>query len=308
LSELVENEVQSQIAAAVAAATQTLEPTQPQPPQQRQPSPEPVAADLPASVDWQPGQLHILGPIAVPGLAPRRVRIYLPASFTPQAQRFSLYLFDGQNDFDDGPSFAGGWHVDKAIEKLDCASRPAPIVIAVDHGGSERLRELSPFPVGDRDDDPAFSGQLDLLLDWMTGHLMPRLGAMLPLVGSPLGAVVAGSSLGGLAAMYAHFRHHEAFGGALVMSPSFWLHDVEILRWIAEQPTPEVSRVYLDCGVREGRGTVLPQVAAMAAHLGTRGYNANHLMFRADPRGTHSEASWRRRLPRALRFFYRTHR
>ncbi len=297
--------------AAAMAAQQAAAERQEQPP--AAPS-EPIAVDLPDAIDWQPGQLHILGPLAVPGLAPRRVRVYIPASFNPEVQRFALYMFDGQNDFDDFPSFSGGWHLEQAIEKLDCASRLAPIAIGIDHGGSGRLREMSPFPIDDRDgieigdsgDDGA--GRLDLLLDWLTGYLMPRLGSMLPLVGSPLGAVVGGSSLGGLAALYAHFRHHEAFGGALVMSPSFWLHNGEILRWIAEQPNPEVSRVYLDCGVREGRGTVLPQVAAMAAHLATRGYNANHLMFRADPRGTHSEASWRRRLPRALRFFYRTRR
>jgi predicted alpha/beta superfamily hydrolase len=111
--------------------------------------------------------------------------------------------------------------------------------------------------------------------------------------------------MGGLAALYAHFRKPRAFGGALVMSPSFWVHGGEILRWVRAQPTPALSRIYLDCGEREGRGTLLPQVAAMAAHLATRGYDPDHLLFRADPRGAHSEASWRRRLPRALRFFYR---
>jgi hypothetical protein len=73
---------------------------------------------------------------------------------------------------------------------------------------------------------------------------------------------------------------------------------------VAAQPAPEVSRIYLDCGVREGRGTAPPQVAAMAAHLASRGYDDDHLRFRADPRGAHSEATWRRRLPRELRFFY----
>jgi len=75
--------------------------------------------------------------------------------------------------------------------------------------------------------------------------------------------------------------------------------------WVQAQRTPDLSRIYLDCGVREGRGTLLPQVAAMAAHLATRLYDPDHLLFRADPRGAHSEASWRRRLPRALRSFYR---
>src|SRR5262249_23281091 len=147
----------------------------------------------------------------------------------------------------------GGWHLHQAVEKMVCATRAVPIVMAVDHGGTARLSELSPFPVQEEE------GRLDELLAWLTGSLMPRLEAALPLVGSPLGAVVGGSSLGGLAAFYAHFRHPESFGGALVMSPSFWVHDREILRWIESQRTPEVSRIYLDCGVREGRGAVLAQ-------------------------------------------------
>jgi len=45
-------------------------------------------------------------------------------------------------------------------------------------------------------------------------------------------------------------------------------------------------------------------VKRMAQHLVARGYDADRLMWRADPKGTHSEADWRRRLPKALRFMY----
>ncbi|HXO25772.1 MAG TPA: alpha/beta hydrolase-fold protein [Thermoanaerobaculia bacterium] len=268
------------------------------------PQPEPVAPpplpdDAPLTGEWRPGEIQILGPLAVPGHAPRLVRVYLPSTFTPDAPRFALYMFDGQNVFDDHPSFAGGWHLHLAVEKLARGKRPAPIVVAIDHGGSKRIDELSPFEM------PGGAGGLDGLLDWIVDSLTPRLAAELPLIPGPVGAVVGGSSMGGLAALYAHFRKPRAFGGALVMSPSFWVQDGEILRWVPAQPTPELSRIYLDCGVREGRGTLLPQVAAMAAHLASRGYDPDHLLFRPDPRGSHSEASWRRRLPRALHFFYR---
>jgi enterochelin esterase-like enzyme len=277
------------------------EPT-PRPTAEQQPelaAPAVKAEDAPLAAEWRPGQIHLLGPLAVPGHAPRLVRVYLPSTFTPEMPRFALYMFDGQNIFDDMPSFSGGWHLHAAVEKLAGTRRPAPVVVGIDHGGSARIDELSPFETA------GGSGGLDQLLDWIADSLTPRLAAELPLVGGPLGAVVGGSSMGGLAALYAHFRKPRSFGGALAMSPSFWVGDGEIQRWMASQPMPEVSRIYLDCGVREGRGTVLPQVAAMAAQLASRGYDPDHLMFRADPRGAHSEASWRRRLPRALRFFYR---
>jgi enterochelin esterase-like enzyme len=273
-----------------------LEHSQPPPPAALPELPD----DAPLAADWQPGRVHLLGPLAVPGHAPRLVRVYLPSTFTPDAPRFGLYMFDGQNVFDDHPSFSGGWYLHEAVEKLARSKRPAPVVVGIDHGGSKRIDELSPFAA-----QGGVASGLDGLLAWMTESLMPRLGAELPLIGGAVGAVVGGSSMGGLAAFYAHFRKPRSFGGALVMSPSFWVKDGEILRWVRAQPNPELSRIYLDCGVREGKGTVLPQVAAMTAHLATRGYDPDHLMFRADARGAHSEASWRRRLPRALRFFYR---
>jgi enterochelin esterase-like enzyme len=211
-------------------------------------------------------------------------------------------MFDGQNMFDDAPSFAGGWHLHEAIEKLadsGAAGRPVPVVVGIDHGGAERVLELSPFP---------FEGEkpkIDLFLAWVTGSLMPALSAELRLIPGPEGTIVGGSSMGGLAAFYAHLRHPEAFGGAMVMSPSFWLAGNRILAWVNEQPIPPVSRIYLDCGAREGRGSLMPIVAAMAAHLASRGYEDDRLMWRPDSKGGHNEASWRRRLPKALRFLYR---
>ena len=39
--------------------------------------------------------------------------------------------------------------------------------------------------------------------------------------------------MGGLAAMYAHFKHPAAFGSALCMSPSFWFAKKAIFRFVA---------------------------------------------------------------------------
>jgi predicted alpha/beta superfamily hydrolase len=267
-------------------------------PLEQTPTEEQPSAPPSAPIVWTPGQIHHLGPFEVPGHASRLVRVYLPRAFTPEVPRYALYMFDGQNVFDDEPSFSGGWYAHEAVEKLG-QRRLHPIIVGIDHGGEGRIRELSPFPYQDQ------PGEVDSFLDWIIGTLIPTLAADLPLIPGPVGAVAGGSSMGGLASFYAHFKRPDAFGGALVMSPSFWLGDAEILRWVAEQPLPEVSRVYLDCGGREGKGTLLPLVASMAAHLANRGYDADRLMFRPDTRGTHSERAWRRRLPRALRFFYR---
>ena len=253
------------------------------------------------------GEVNVLGPFSVPALPelpPRRVRIYLPRDYTPERQggSFGLWLFDGQNVFDDAPSFCGGWHIHEAAERLARAGRaprPVPVIIGIDHGGEARITELSPFPW---EGNP---GRLSILLDWITGTLMPLLSAELRLLEGPGGAVVGGSSMGGLAALWSHFHYPHAFGGALAMSPSLWLADRAIFADLAEQPDPAVSRIYLDMGAREDRGRMLPIAAALAAHLAGRGWDGDRLLWRPDARGAHNEACWRRRLPKALRFLYR---
>lgn len=247
------------------------------------------------------GEINVLGPFAVPELAARHIRIYLPRGYTPDREggSFALYLFDGQNVFDDAPSFVGGWHIHEAAESLARSGRPAPVIIGIDHGGTSRIQELSPFAWEGK------PGQLSILLDWLTGTLMPALQEDLKLRGVPLGAVIGGSSMGGLAALWSHFHAPHAFGGALALSPSLWLANQAIFADVAAQPDPNLSRVYLDMGGREDRGRQLPIAAAMAAHLAGRGWGKDRLLWRPDAKGGHNEASWRRRLPKALRFLYR---
>src|SRR5262249_41743785 len=118
-------------------------------------------------------------------------------------------------------------------------------------------------------------------------------------------AVIGGSSMGGLAAFWSHFHHPEAFGGALVMSPSFWVADRAIFADVAARPMPALSRLYLDAGAKEDKGRVAAAVGIMAGFLADCGSDSAHLLCRIDARGTHSETCWRRRLPAALRFMVR---
>ena len=265
-------------------------------------APEPeeptVEALIPGSLArMTPGEITLLGPFQVPGLAPRPIRVYLPRDYNPAEPTSPSTCSMARTSSTTCPSFSGGWYLHEAVEGL-AKSRRAPVVIGIEHGGPGRNLELSPFPF------EAEPGQIPIFLDWVTHHLMPALTAELNLVPGPLGAVVGGSSMGGLAAFWSHFHYPQAFGGALVMSPSFWVANQAIFVDIAARPTPDVSRIYLDAGAREDKGRVVEAVKKMAEHLVERGYDSDRLMWRADPRGTHSEAAWRRRLPKALRFMY----
>ncbi len=227
------------------------------------------------------------------------MQVYIPADEHLPGERGLLILFDGQNVFDDHGSFAGGWYAHRAVDRLQTKKRRAPVIVAIDHGHADRIHELSPFVAG-----PS-QGRLDVLLSWVVGHLVPSLRSKFSIKNHPSGIVVGGSSMGGLAALYAHFRHPATFGGALSMSPSLWLGGRKIFEFVGAQSNPWTTRVYLDCGAREGRnGGMLTLAASMADHLRGRGYNDAMLRWRPDARGQHNEKCWRRRLPGALRFFF----
>src|SRR5262249_6757263 len=68
--------------------------------------PAPVEVGIPGSLArLEVGAINVLGPFSVPGFTPRHVRVYLPRTYDPEAQNSALYVFDGQNVFDDAPSF-----------------------------------------------------------------------------------------------------------------------------------------------------------------------------------------------------------
>lgn len=239
--------------------------------------------------------IKVTGPFEiVPGVPPKRhVRVYVPKAVRAR-ERPLLLMFDGQNVFDDAPSFAGGWHAHRAVERLAKSVAP-PVVVGIDHGHEHRLSELSPFP---------FAGHgagLERLLHWITSWLLPKLRREHSLSSAPERVVVAGSSMGGLAALYAALRLPDVFGGAIAMSPSLFVGRGAMFDWTQAHRGVVRGKIYLDAGAREASGRMLAATERMAELLS---HTPVSLRFRADPKGHHREADWRRRLLPALRFHF----
>jgi predicted alpha/beta superfamily hydrolase len=240
--------------------------------------------------------VHLLGPFKIPWLrGPRPVRVYVPPHNPAGVAPPVLFMFDGQNVFDDAPSFAGGWHLHAAADGLAQRGHVAPVIVGIDHGGAARMRELSPFHGRRR-------GQASHLIRWIARDLAPQIRREFGTRTDVAGTAIGGSSMGGLAALYAHFHRPDVFGAALVMSPSLWFARGKIFDWVADQPRPWTSRLYLDAGAHEGH--MLPSAERMARHLRTRGWHDHELRFIADPHGRHHEGDWRRRAPHALEFLF----
>lgn len=227
------------------------------------------------------------------------VTVYVPSDHVADGSRPALLLFDGQNVFDDTHSFAGGWFAHEAEAELPRDRTNVPLLVAIPHGGEGRVDELVPWKM------EKGGGQLPAFMAWVIATVVPEVQRQHGTLPGPLGTVLGGSSLGGLAALWGHLHHPEVFGGALSISPSLWVAGRAIFRDAERFARPAVSRIYLDCGGREGGGRMLPVVRQMATLLRAKGYASGQLKFRPDARGHHNEKTWRRRLPGALRFMFR---
>ncbi|MBZ5713832.1 alpha/beta hydrolase [Nannocystis pusilla] len=241
--------------------------------------------------------IYKLGPFTLPKFAgERHVRVYLPTERPDKSPLPTLYIFDGQNIFHDDPSMAGGWYLHHAAHDLYAEGKPAPVIVGIDHGGVDRIHELSPFACDD------CRGEADHLIDWVVEELAPRIQREFAVRTDVAGTAIGGSSMGGLAALYAHFRRPDVFGAALCMSPSLWFAERRIYDRIAELPRPSTSRIYVDAGAHEG--DMLADAARLVGQLVAAGYGDDELMWRPDPYGAHSELHWRKRAPEALEWLF----
>jgi enterochelin esterase-like enzyme len=218
----------------------------------------------------------------------RPVWVYTPPDYAPDNGPYPLLLqFDGR-------AYVEGISTPTILDNLIAAAALPPLVAlfvgAID--GPTRTRELSCHPP---------------FIDFLTGELLPSARASYHLTTDPKRAIVAGSSLGGLAAAHAGLRRPEVFGKVLAQSGSFYWKpageaEFEWLprQFVAHPPLP--LRFYLTAGLLEHdpRGANGPSLTLSNRHfrdiLEARGYAVDYLEFN----GGHDALCWERALPAGL--------
>lgn len=209
-----------------------------------------------------------------------------------------LILHDGQNVFDEAPSFAGeSWDAAGAAQAL--ADVGFPCRIAALPVNEERSRRYVPFPFELNGSESGADEYADWLRDTLLPHLRERFGPV------PPGRVaLVGSSFGGLITAYAGLRDPGTYGTLGVFSPAIWPADFAFLRWLEGRADPR-ARVWLDMGDHEG--DTLESAAALVAL--THDLAARLRPVVRQVRVTvgeghwHDEEAWRARLPEFLRWW-----
>ena len=242
----------------------------------------------------------------------RHILVYLPPSYGAEHRHYPvLYMQDGQNLFDPATSFAGEWGVDETMEQLALTEGVEAIVVGVPNMGRHRVDEYSPFI------EPRLGGgQGEDYLAFLAHTLKPLIDRDFRTLPERTHTGLLGSSLGGLIGLYGYFRAARIFGLAGVMSPALWFGGESIFDYV-ESADYVPGRIYLDAGTRElgedlhnglpHRATSSRQyyagVRRMKRILIRKGFRPTvDLMHVEEKWAGHSETSWARRLPDAIRF------
>jgi predicted alpha/beta superfamily hydrolase len=232
----------------------------------------------------------------------RRVWLYLPPGYARQpTKRYPVvYLQDGQNVFDEATAFAGEWGVDETLNQLAAGPAKATqaIVVAIDNGGERRLNEYSPWANAEYQK----GGEGDQYTDFLARTLKPYVDAHYRTRPEAAHTAIAGSSMGGLIALYAGLKYPQVFGRVGVFSPAIWFAKDSLLAYARRhRPAPLASRFYFVAGPAESE-TMLPLMVAARRQLLASGVASSHIRLAAPADGQHAEWFWRREFGPAYRW------
>ena len=233
----------------------------------------------------------------------RRIWVCKPGNYqTDTSQRYPvMYFHDGQNLLDAATSFSGEWKVDEALQELEAQPSWAPIlVVAIDHGGSERISELTPFR------HPTYGGgNAEAYAEDLVLTVKPLIDQLYRTRPEPAFTGIGGSSLGGAASLFMAYRYPGVFSKALIFSPSLWFSD-SLRQYCLQQPQPSQSRQYWLCGNNEGDPDMVPDLNQCYNDLLNAGMPSGQMFRSIVNGGTHSEGFRSTRVKTALQWLFGT--
>lgn len=226
----------------------------------------------------------------------RRAYVYLPESYDedPERRYPVMYFFDGHNVFfDEDATFGTSWGMDAYME----SSGKELILVGIEcnREGNGRLEEYSPFTY-ENSELGRVKGRGKQYMHWLIKELKPHIDGNFRTLPDRENTLIAGSSMGGLMALYAVTTFNQVFQRAACLSPSLWVAPGKMLEMIARAHIRRDTCIYLDYGEKE-----MFNHAANAEAL----FSTSHLLmtkrvnltFRIVPGGSHCEASWAKQVP-----------
>ncbi|HRI58536.1 MAG TPA: alpha/beta hydrolase-fold protein [Saprospiraceae bacterium] len=228
----------------------------------------------------------------------RRISVLLPWNYKQTNHHYPvLYLQDGQNLFEDGAPF-GTWGVDKRLAALAQHGKGDFIVVAIDHGGKERIKEYSPYH-SQRWGEGLGRDYARFLAETLKPHIDKNFRTLPDRQHTGVG----GSSMGGLISIYAGLMFPQVYSKFMIFSPSLWaspkIYSEPMYFAAFDSPT----KIYLYGGSREGAGMVT-NLNNFKDAAERAGHGRAQVRLVTDPKGKHNEARWGEEFPKAAEWLF----
>jgi len=263
------------------------------------------------------GYLHRYPDFPSQYFQPRTVDVWLPPAYSiDHASHFPvIYMHDGQNLFDPAIAFTGtDWGVDEAINRLTAKGvTSGAIVVGVWNGAlrwvdymPQRLTDLPEgetvldFFLQEKGGRPHSNRYLQFLVD----EIKPFIDTNYRSLPDQAHTYIMGSSMGGLASLYALESYPEVFGAAACLS-THWPAGGDLLvdDLAAHLPVPGIHRLYFDYGTATLDELYEPFQLRFDTQLQKAGYLRGRDWVTLKFEGAeHNEAAWRQRVEIPLRF------
>jgi len=228
-----------------------------------------------------------------------------------------LIAHDGQNVFDGKTSTHRGqtWKMaQSAIHVSNELGIAPPAIIAVWHGSTKenpwgRAKDLAPEQFFTADTyidprwkvpDPSFVVRSDEYLEQIFNSIVPAIHPS----ASPKNTAVIGSSMGGLATLYAAIKHPNKFNTALSLSPHWSISDQNFARAFVEA-LPLTHKIWMSRGTK-GLDREYPPLQNFVDQLMRQRGFAHNFESKVFNRSGHNERSWAKYLHEPLRFWLNT--
>lgn len=236
----------------------------------------------------------------------RDIIVYLPPGYhdSPERRYPVCYMHDGQNLFDPATAFGGtDWQLHKfADEMTNGGEIPPLIIVGINNAGEARLFEYTHVSKNGRRGGlaPAYGRAI-------VNELKPRIDGQYRTLPEARYTTLGGSSLGGLVSAYLGIRYPGVFGKLILMSPSVWWAQRDILKHVTAPRSGPRPQIWLDVGTEEGSDPerTLTEVRALRDAFLAKGWKLGQdLQYHEEEGAEHNERAWGRRMRPALRFLY----
>lgn len=180
----------------------------------------------------------------------RPLHIYLPQDYDKTEKQYPvMYFFDGHNLFsDEDATYGKSWGLKNF---LDSWSKDMIIVgIECGHDGEERLSEYLPYPVKGGYFS-RFKGIGDATVKWMVEELKPVIDKEYRTYPFRECTGIAGSSMGGLMALFGAVHYNRWFSKAACVSSAIGFCMPALMADMKASYMDPDTRVYLSWGTKE---------------------------------------------------------